>query len=424
MQFQLHRTQWWPSQTVLDWQFRQLRELVTHALAQVPYYRDHLRRAMIFTLAGLTPESFLRWPVLRKADLMTYSGQMLARQIPREHGAIIWNSTSGSTATPVKVAFTDMAVWLQAALVLRSQLWHGLDFSAKFAAIKSGVAAGSYADWGPATRDAIATGPSVVCFVSEPANVQLDWLLHQAPAYLLCYGTILHALLDASRAAGIRPHSLRAVFSFGETVSEDLRERLRAEWRVPMIDAYSAGEFGTIAIDCPVQPHFHVQSESVYLEVLRDDGTPATAGETGRVVITDLHNFAMPLIRYEIGDYARVGTLCSCGRGLPVLTRVLGRVRNMACDPSGRRFWPSFPARLWTAVPAVRQLQLVQVDAGRINVRYIGERDLLATEITQLTKSLTTSLRYPFEFAFVRVQQIERGPTGKFEDFVSLIAPP
>ena len=132
----------------------------------------------------------------------------------------------------------------------------------------------------------------------------------------------------------------------------------------------------------------------------------------------------MPLIRYEIGDYARVGAPCSCGRGLPLLTRVLGRVRNMASDPSVRRFWPSFSAKLWTAVPAVRQLQLAQVNAGPINVRYVGERDLLEAEITQLTKALTTSLRYTFELAFVRVQQIGRGPAGKFEDFVSLITPP
>ena len=131
----------------------------------------------------------------------------------------------------------------------------------------------------------------------------------------------------------------------------------------------------------------------------------------------------MPLIRYEIGDRARVGAPCSCGRGLPVLTRVLGRVRNMATDPTGRRFWPSFPAKSWTAVPAVRQLQFVQVNAGQINVRYVGERDLLKTDIVQITNALTTSLCYPFEFAFVRVQQIGRGPTGKFEDFVSLIAP-
>ena len=375
---------------------------------------------MIFTLAGLTPESFRRWPLLRKADLMAQAGSMLARQTPPEHGSLVWNSTSGSTAIPVKVAFTELAVRLQTALVLRAHLWHTLDFSAKFAAIRPVLADGGFADWGPATRDAIATGPSVVCHAAEATNLQLEWLLREAPGYLLSFGGILRALLDASRAAGLRPSSLKAVLSFGESVPEDLRERLRNEWGVPLLDTYSAGEFGILAIECPLEPHLHVQSESVYLEVLRDDGTPAAAGETGRVVVTDLHNFAMPLIRYELGDHAQVGAQCSCGRGLPVLDRVLGRVRNMAVDPSGRRFWPSFPSRLWTAVPAVRQLQLLQVSAGRIEIHYVGERDLNDQEVAQLAAALATHLRYPFEFGFERVARIERSPSGKYEDFISL----
>src|SRR6202012_3802852 len=93
--------------------------------------------------------------------------------------------------------------------------------------------------------------------------------------------------------------------------------------------------------------HYHVQSEMLIAEVLRDDGTPCAPGEIGRLVLTDLCNFGMPMIRYEINDYAEVGALCDCGRGLPVLTRIMGRRRNMALDPDGRMFWPSFPTEDW-----------------------------------------------------------------------------
>ena len=76
------------------------------------------------------------------------------------------------------------------------------------------------------------------------------------------------------------------------------------------------------------------------MEVLDNHGRPCKEGETGRVVLTDLHNFTMPLIRYEIGDYAEVGPPCACGRGLPVLARILGRSRNMLTLPAGDRIWP------------------------------------------------------------------------------------
>jgi phenylacetate-CoA ligase len=94
-------------------------------------------------------------------------------------------------------------------------------------------------------------------------------------------------------------------------------------WGVPVIFIYSRAEIGVMALQCPQNDHLHVQSENVRLEVLDDDNMPCQPGETGRVVVTPLHNYQTPLVRYEIGDYAEVGEACSCGRGLPVLIRIL-----------------------------------------------------------------------------------------------------
>ena len=88
---------------------------------------------------------------------------------------------------------------------------------------------------------------------------------------------------------------------------------------------YTCQEAGYLALQCPDYPHFHVQSENVLLEVVDDVGQPCGPGEVGRVLITSLNNFATPLIRYELGDYAEVGAPCPCGRGLPVLKRIMGR---------------------------------------------------------------------------------------------------
>ena len=100
---------------------------------------------------------------------------------------------------------------------------------------------------------------------------------------------------------------------------------------------YSAAEAGYLALQCPQQEHYHIQSESALVEVLDEAGNPCRPGETGTMVVTPLHNFAMPLIRYAIGDIAEVGAPCACGRGLPVLARLLGRVRQMLVLPSGAR---------------------------------------------------------------------------------------
>jgi phenylacetate-CoA ligase len=104
-----------------------------------------------------------------------------------------------------------------------------------------------------------------------------------------------------------------------------------------MVDMYTCQEAGYLALQCPDHPHYHVQSENVLLEVVDDQGLPCAPGEVGRVLVTSLNNFATPLIRYEIGDYAEVGAACSCGRGLPVLKRIMGRYRNLLTLPDGTR---------------------------------------------------------------------------------------
>jgi phenylacetate-CoA ligase len=187
------------------------------------------------------------------------------------------------------------------------------------------------------------------------------------------------------------------------------------------VDVYSCEELGPIALQCPSREHYHVQAENLYVELLREDGTPCGQGELGRVVVTALHNFPMPLLRYDLGDYAEAGEPCACGRGLPVLRRIVGRVRNMARDPTGRHFRPAIAFGGWLEIAPIRKLQLVQHTLMNIEMRYEMERELSARECERLAELLTESFGYAFRFAFTRVPRIERTPGEKYEDFISLL---
>jgi phenylacetate-CoA ligase len=115
------------------------------------------------------------------------------------------------------------------------------------------------------------------------------------------------------------------VQSLGGGLSAEARNACREAWGVPLAHIYRAEEVGPLALQCPEHEHFHVQSEQALVEVLDAQGMACAPGETGRVVATPLNNFAMPLIRYEVGETAEVGAPCACGRGLPVLTRIMDR---------------------------------------------------------------------------------------------------
>ena len=205
-----------------------------------------------------------------------------------------------------------------------------------------------------------------------------------------------------------------------EPVDAELEARLRDTWQVSVADVYSANEVGNIAFRCQAGS-LHVQPEAVLVEVLDDAGRPWATGATGRVVVTALHNIATPLIRYEIGDYATVGGNCSCGRAHPVLARVLGRVRNLAHTPDGRSFWPAALAKI-RAVEPIRQFQYVQTATDTIQLRVMLDRELTAAEAEVLRGIVQRVMQYPFKVDIRVVASIERGPTGKFEEFRSDIA--
>jgi phenylacetate-CoA ligase len=192
---------------------------------------------------------------------------------------------------------------------------------------------------------------------------------------------------------------------------------------VPLVDVYSAQEVGYIALQCPENESiYHVQAESLYVEIVDEEGEPCREGEVGRILVTTLHNFAMPLIRYEIGDYAEVGKSCSCGRTLPVLSRVLGRKRNMLSLPNGEKKWPSLGASIWASeLPIIKQFQFVQKSLDRIEAHLVSDRQLNQEEESFFIGVLQDELRYPFTIDIKYLENFVRNKGAKFEDFVSEI---
>lgn len=144
------------------------------------------------------------------------------------------------------------------------------------------------------------------------------------------------------------------------------------------------------------------------------------------MVLTTLHNFAAPLIRYEIGDLATRGAPCGCGRTLPVITQILGRQRNMLRYPDGSVRWPSLGEAGLAAVfartgnmPPVQQFQLVQHSLDRIEARLVVARPYTAAEEALLTDYLRGEFGPHWQIDFSYPETIARGPGGKFEDFLS-----
>lgn len=189
-------------------------------------------------------------------------------------------------------------------------------------------------------------------------------------AYISCHVTFIEVL--ASVAARGRGLKLSGFLTCGEEVTSNIRQIAAEVFGAKVLGQYSSTEAGAIAHPCPNGGGFHVCAESVYVEVLRDDGTHADPGEPGRVVVTPFGSTALPLIRYEQGDRAVMGEQCACGRGLPLLLSIEGRTNQLFRHPDGRC---RIGARVENCRPLVGpyRWQIAQVGPLRFEVRYQAE---------------------------------------------------
>jgi phenylacetate-CoA ligase len=426
MQHQLDETQWWSAARLLEHQLLQLNELLQHAYDSVPYYRRRFDAIGFRPGQRLTIEAWRELPLLTRREVQSAGSDLASSANLSQYGGFVETQTSGSTGEPVRLRGTGLDQLLWEAITLREHHWHGRDLSGKLASIRVFVEGGEppdgtlLDDWGPPTSELYATGPAAMLSLTADIETQARWLLRQEPDYLLTYPTNLMALIAHFSRRGDRLRNLRAVRTVGETVTPALRVACRDVWGVPLVDVYSSQELGCIAAQCPVSGQYHVMAESVLVEIIGSDGMPCRPGEIGRLVVTKLHNFATPLIRYELRDHAEAGAPCPCGRGLPTMARILGRSRNLLTLPTGEQSWPVVGFREYRDIAPVLQYQLVQLTLQDIEVRFAVDRPLTDTEESRLATVIQRALGYPFRLKFVYFpDEIPRGPGGKFEEFVS-----
>ena len=364
-------------------------------------------------------------PILKRREVQFAGAALHSLAPPPEHGALLRSITSGSTGQPVLTLKTDLVQFLWCAFTLREDLWHRRDFSETLAAIRHTrhpdcrpPMGRKLPQWGASTADIIKTGPTIGLSLQATIEEQAEWLLRVRPGYLLTYPSAMRGLTEHFLREGREPPRLKGIKTFGEILESDCRALCERFWQAPIKDMYSTEEVGYIALQCPETNHYHVQAESVLVEILDENDRPCGPGEVGRVVVTTLHNFAMPLVRYDIGDYAEVGDACPCGRGLPLLRRIVGRQRNLLVMPDGRRKWPTVDTSRPDEFPAVLQLQLVQKTLEDLELRVVRPVPFTSDEVQFVNRFLHDCLGYPFRVSIQYVEAIPRSPSGKFEDFI------
>jgi len=321
----LERTQWLKREQILHLQQARLRALLKHSYENVPYYHR------LFKERGLTPsdiktvEDLKKLPILKKTDIRRMSQQLIARNIPKRE--MIQSHTAGTTAQPLIFYTTREDLSWGRAAMFRAYSWAGYELGEEYALVW-GLTADEVKNALFRIKNVIKRQTALLSSldVSERSIRSFVKRLERfRPQFLRGYSSCIYMLAKYLSAKRISPPNFKAIFTTAETLLPGQRRVIEEAFRCGVYDFYGSCEVSSMASECEEHTGYHVQSENVIIEFVKH-GEQVAAGETGAVLVTNLHNHAMPFIRYDIGDTGKPSDeICPCGRGLPLIKSLEGR---------------------------------------------------------------------------------------------------
>jgi len=265
----------------------------------------------------------------------------------------------------------------------------------------------------------------VLINIASETSKQIEALIYYKPYYLATYPSQLLALAEYCDEHHIQLPSLHELRTTGETLTAKQMSTIKQVWpHVKLSDTYSCVELGSLAQQCSEYNNYHVNTEHVMLEIINHKHEPCEVGEVGKVLVTGLLNYATPLIRYELGDYASWGEPCACGRGLPVIKKIYGRERNRLIMPSGESCFPylgEYDDVQASTMSSIRKFQFIQHTVHDIEIKVVTPDTFTEQEEEHFKRLYQKNLGFKFNIAITYHEDIPAGPTGKFEEFLSLV---
>jgi phenylacetate-CoA ligase len=335
----LLQSQYWSRRQLLDYQWERLQELLHHAYTTTVYYRR------IFDERGLTPASFAsvedlnKLPILTRDDVFEHSDELISSRYDRSD--LIEFFTGGTTGQQARMWIDQESYNRKLGAAWRFEGWLGYEpcdrlalfwpahmdvpkqesFQARFARLHM-------------MRQEIIYGGSLN---DHFARAAADRLMAFAPEYLRVFPTAFSNFVEHARNHDLKLPSVRAVMSTGEGLYPSQRKTISEQFDCPVFDMYSSREVGNTACECDAHDGLHIAMETSLVEFV-SDGEPVAVGTEGAILITDLTNYGMPVIRYQINDYSMpLAGDCPCGRKLSRMSAGVGRLQDCFYGSDGTR---------------------------------------------------------------------------------------
>ena len=342
-------------------QTKGIAEILMHAFQYSKFWRSRLVQSgfdekfpYAFSFNSLSP--------LTREELQNQFEELRARWPNCETDKIFTVASSGSTGQPVRVEkYGDHYLMLENALALLELDWFARDADKTIAYLGPQVEVDKLLPtWGGIYQALGHKGRYFKrSFSGKTIASHLDWLLEIKPNYFKCSPYLAAQIAELAIETG-KQISIDQIISMSESVSPRHRQLCLQAFGAKIVDRYSSEETGMIALQCPHHDHQHVITSAVHVEIVDKAGRACEKGEVGRVLVTVLQSYAMPIIRYDLGDLAEWGQACDVAPNMPVLSKLWGRVRNKVNLPDGSSFPMAFLGDELGHISNIREFRLKQ----------------------------------------------------------------
>lgn len=418
---QLEEQQWLSSDEVRELQWRKLVRLLAHAEEHVPFYRDRMRRAGVTASGVESPDDLLRLPPLTKDDVRRHQQDLVSEGVSAAD--LYPSATGGSTGEPLHFMYDHDSYEWRVAGAARADRWAGWDWGRR-----------QFYIWGRALHhEPFATRlkkrihnrllnmhiVSSFDFTDEVLDRYVREYNAFRPVVVVGYTNALYEFARHCQARKVELRAPTGVVATAERLYDHQRDLISRAFGAPVFDRYGCREMMNISAECDRHQGTHVNADNILLELERD-GAHVPPGELGEVVVTDLNNYSMPFIRYKNGDLAVAKDgLCKCGRGLPLLERVEGRVLDVLVTPDGRYVPGEFFPHMLKDYAGISRYQVYQGKDYAIELRIVPGEGFQAGEISDIEQLTTGLLGAGVPFAVKLVDDIPRTAEGKLRVTVS-----
>lgn len=404
--------QYYSAESICSYQLKALKSLIKYASARSPYYNKKFGEAGLFASDISTIDDIKKFPQLTKELLVKHREEI---QTTRNNPFITRKTTGGSTGQAVTLLKNPDALARERAATARAYEWAGVEIGDPQARFW-GVPLEHSVKLKARIIDFIANRRRYSAFAVNPAVLQQYYedILSFRPKYLYGYASSIMEFSIFLTDSGYRlPGSVKSVITTSEVLTDETRDKIQSATNARVFNEYGCGEVGSIAHECE-EGSMHVMEDNMIVEI---EGATGNNVE-GEIILTDLFNYATPLIRYRVGDYASLGNSgCACGRSLKTFRNVHGRAYDCLKSPDGKIFHPELIMYIFEDIKNktgdIRQFQVIQDKQDHLLIRLVPENSIQSLTRNIIIQYIHEKLHPSIQITFECVDHIEREGSGK-----------